>query len=88
MTASGGPSALTLIILVRWTITSDTARSPKRKTFWIYSASPLSILPCSADSSTSPSISESVRISLVEDSFTPSSRKIARDAPFSSQFSG
>ena len=39
--SSGGMSALIIIIAVRWTMTSETARSPKRKTLWMYSASPL-----------------------------------------------
>ena len=86
--SSGGRSALIITMAVRWTMTSDTARSPKRKTFWMYSASPLSMPPCAADSSTSPSISESVRISCCDDSCTPSRRKIPRDALLSSQFSG
>ena len=41
MISSGGSSALTVIILVRWTITSETSSSPKRKTLWMYSAWPL-----------------------------------------------
>ena len=36
--SSGVSSAHKVIILVRWTITSDTSSSPKRKTFWMYSA--------------------------------------------------
>ena len=61
--SSGGSSALTVTMSVRWTITSETSSSPKRKTFWMYSAWLSSILPCSAETSTSPSISTSVRIS-------------------------
>ena len=85
---SGGSSALTVTISVRWSMTSETSSSPKRKTFWMYSAWPSSILPCSADTSTSPSISTSVRISWCEPSLTPSMRRIERDAELSSQFSG
>ena len=63
------------------------ARSPKRKTLWMYSASPLLMPPCTAEF-----LHQPLDLGVGEDFMlgfcTPSMRKIPRDALLRSQFSG